>query len=90
MSDAAQDIILEAAWAGCIWWAASDKHVIAKFERDTGKKFPRGQRSGIERLVDDATGHNPFDEFVEWVTVELFGLESAPKAYREHLAKRAR
>jgi len=90
MSDRALEIIMEMSWAGCIRWASGDAAVIARYEQETGKKFPRGGRSGIERLVDDATGHNPYDDFVEWVTRELFGIDDAPKAYREALAKRKR
>jgi hypothetical protein len=89
MSDEALDIIMQASWAGCIQWAAGDESVITRFERETGKKFPRRARSGIERLVDGAAGFDPFDDFVEWVTRELFGWEDAPKAYRDAVEARS-
>lgn len=87
-NDPALDFIMEAGWAGCVRWASNDAQVIARFESETGHKFRRA--TPIEALVDKAAGYHDdvLAAFVEWVTVELWGEESAPAKYREELARR--
>lgn len=68
--------IMAAAWFGCVMWVASVPEAIARFEAETGHRWlPGSVRSGIERMIDKATGHEAavFDAFVDWVNINVWG-----------------
>lgn len=85
--DPARDAINAIMWAGFVQFAFSEPRFRDEFTRATGLALPAAPRTAIDALVDNACGlHNAFAaKFVEWVTREHWGIEHAPKAYREEL-----
>lgn len=79
------DGLRDAAWSGFIQWAHGFPDIRARFTADTGLSLER--RTGIVALVDKATGFRDdvLKQFVEWATREIWGLEYAPKKYRDEL-----
>lgn len=77
------------AWRDFIVWAQTQKDVVAQFNAETGRRY-LAPRSLLDALIDQASGHETkeAEAFVEWVTVNLWGLDEAPAAYRERLAGR--
>ena len=71
------DPIAAAFWYGMLRTALVDKGlgIVERFERETGLKMPSKPRSGIETLVDEATGvHREWvDKFVDWFNVNVWG-----------------
>lgn len=77
------------AWRnGCVW-AFSEEKLRQRFEAETGIKIA-APRSPIEALVDRETGFQDdrLEAFVEWWTVEVWGLDYAPASYQEDLERR--
>lgn len=89
MTDRAKDDFMAVAWAGFVQWAAKQPDILERFEAETGMSF-RPPASGLEVMIDDATGYRNAvaERFVEWTTVEMWGLDEAPAAYRESLESR--
>ena len=85
---------MEGAWLSFISWAWGSADMRAEFTAATGTAIP-GQRSGMEAAVDRACGFDyvahtkeVLHRFVEWATRTHWGIESAPKAYRDSLKPR--
>jgi hypothetical protein len=74
------------AWADFVRWAWEQPAIRAAFTDATGIRTV-GSRSAIEKLIDEATGAATSEAaaFVEWVTRTQWGLDLAPKAYRDTL-----
>ena len=89
-SDAGRDDFMAAMWGSFLRWALSEPKMVEAFERETGHTFPAAPKSAIEAMVDEATGRmgGTMEAFVEWATVNQWGLDEAPASYREHLAKK--
>jgi hypothetical protein len=51
------------AYFSCLLWALEFEPILNSFTSDTETKIP-APRSEIEKLVDNATGFNPYKEFV--------------------------
>jgi hypothetical protein len=91
-----QEIIMEAGWFGFVKWAVTQPDLLAQFTHDTGLNFPAPRRSGLEVMIDAATGYaehreaerrQTLERFVEWATETYWGLEEAPRLYREKVAR---
>jgi hypothetical protein len=87
--DAIPEALADWFWLGFIRWAWSEKKIRDRFVAETGITLLPPARSGIEALVDDACGvrDSILKAFVKWATIEIYGLEGAPKKYRDELAK---
>jgi hypothetical protein len=83
------EAICQRAWPAFIEWALGNVEVCNQFTVATGLVVARKQ-SAIEAEIDKVTGSGASvaDRFVEWVTVELYGIDGAPAAYRAELARR--
>jgi hypothetical protein len=77
------------AWRDFLLLAYVDPDTRSAFTRATGMELTR-PASAIEQLLDNATGHRAetLERFVEWATETIWGLDDAPRAYREELANR--
>jgi hypothetical protein len=73
------------AWFGFIKWALGEKWIRAEFEKDTGIKAPPPARSGLEAMIDEATGIrlDYVKKFVVWLTRNYWGEGEAPAIYFE-------
>lgn len=85
----ADDPIHGPAWAGCLFWCAGSEDVLEQYRADTGDTYELG-RSGMERMIDNATGADfAFAcRFAEWVTAHVYGAPEevlAPAAGRAPL-----
>jgi hypothetical protein len=62
------------AWIDCMLWASGEPEIVARFRADTGVNWTPGQ-SGIERLIDKATGaeESAIKAFVQWFNVNVWG-----------------
>ncbi|WP_454915007.1 hypothetical protein [Xanthobacter sediminis] len=90
ISNPDRDAFMAIAWRDFIKWASTEKDLVAQFNSETGRRFMVHPRSPLEALVDAATGRASDDAeaFIEWVTVNWWGLDEAPEAYRAHLHAR--
>lgn len=82
------ELVCQKMWPPFILWARENATICAQFAAATGMVLAR--TTGIEGLVDKVTGYREtvMDRFVEWVTLEIYGIESAPAAYRAKMAER--
>jgi hypothetical protein len=62
------------AWLGCISWAVGNAEVVEAFRADTGVQWRPG-RTGLERMIDEATGADRkfIEAFIVWVNENLWG-----------------
>lgn len=84
------DRLSEAAWVGFIQWAHRFPEIRARFTAETGLVLGAPCTS-LEAMIDVVTGARDslLEQFVEWATREIWGLEYAPAKYREFLASRS-
>ncbi len=87
--DESRQSLAAVAWYEFLLATFEEPNARAWFREDTGFDLDM-PRSPIARLIDSATGRERemFEQFIEWATERLWGLESAPKAYQDELAKR--
>lgn len=84
-----EDDLSAIAWRDFILFAFNDPDCRKAFTEATGIQLG-GDRSPIEAMIDSATGSDGgASAFVEWVTREHWGIEHAPKAYREEIEARS-
>jgi hypothetical protein len=71
------------AWLGCISFAISNDECMKAFRVETGNRWTPG-RSGIERMIDEATGIDRafIEEFIGWVNVNIWGPIDGPSDER--------
>jgi len=66
-------------WAACLRWAVCSEAVQKDFEAATGIKY-HGAGSPIEAMLDNATGHNPAEEYIKsflpWFNEMVWGSMS--------------
>lgn len=64
------------AWLGCISWALNTPEVVAAFRAATGNQWQPG-RSGLERMIDEATGADRhfIEAFIRWVKRQRVGAD---------------
>jgi hypothetical protein len=78
-----KDEIQEIAWSDFIRWAAQEPEVIARFEAETGLRFPKPPKGAFEAAIDKACKVEiPAEEFTKWATINLWGIDEAPAFYR--------
>jgi len=67
------------AWLGCLSWAVSEPAIMAAFRAETGNHWQPG-RSGIERMIDEATGAQEqfVIAFARWVNANVWGPMDVP------------
>ena len=65
---------LTEAWLSCLRSISRSPGAIEAFVQDTGCTWTPG-RSPLERMVDEATGHDraAVEAFVRWVNVHVWG-----------------
>jgi hypothetical protein len=85
-----EDDLNSIMWAGFLKFALSEPKMRKAFTDATGVAFLSPPKNAIEAMIDDASGarDDVIAKFVEWVTREHWGIEYAPKAYRDSLAAR--
>jgi hypothetical protein len=66
--------VLEGAFRDCVLWAYGDSEMRSRFETEAGKRLPE---SGMDALIDEATGHEEvlLEAFVAWVAKNLWGRD---------------
>ena len=76
------------AFVGYVGWAASEPHMIANFERDTGIKY-RPPKTFLDAAIDKATGRNSAiaRQFMEWCATD-YGREYLPENFMEILTEK--
>lgn len=64
-------------WLACLVWAATDAEIVAGFERATGYRLGSLFSRGIDRLIDEATGHHReiVIAWADYVTTNFWGEE---------------
>ena len=84
--------MMDAAWAAFVRWAFQQAELRQRFTAETGIRLYSPPKSPIDALIDQATGapttisERDLNAFVKWATVELWGLDDAPEAYRKEIA----
>lgn len=75
------------AWQDFIVWAWNEPEMRALFTAATGIEIQQ-VTSPIYAAIDAATGlgESVAGRFVEWATLEHWGIEDAPAAYRAAIA----
>lgn len=75
--------LTEEAWAGFLLWAIGQPEMREAFTVATGFSLD-SPRNAIAALIDEATGFQSavMFAFAKWATVEHWGLEYAPEAFR--------
>ncbi len=56
-------------------WAGGDVEILANFKKDTGIDLV-DSINPINKMIDDATGHDPIKEFRDWLIINYWGQES--------------
>lgn len=80
------------AWRDFIMFAWKERGMWDAFTTATGIPHVADRPlAPIERLIDKATGADDIERiakaFIEWVTRNHWGIEYAPKVYREQIEK---
>lgn len=96
MSRLTEDEFNALAWRDFVLYAFASADIRAEFTKVTGTSLPavHGNRAPIEWLIDTATSNHAPDiraalvEFIEWVTIAQWGIEQAPKAFRDAIAEK--
>jgi len=74
------------AWRDFVLWSSKQPDALKEFQEETGFSFLL-PKNGLEAAIDAATGAQieTAEAFVKWVTENFWGLEYAPRAYREKI-----
>lgn len=82
--DNVPDAIKQVFWASFIQWAGNDRAMQDAFTDATGIALTfRVEQMSREEIEAQLTAR--MHKFIEWATREHYGLEHAPKAYRDHV-----
>jgi hypothetical protein len=69
------------AYFSCLQWASGFEPILNQFREDTGKVIP-AVRAPIEKMIDDATGFDPYADFlrvfVPWFNEWIWGAIDGP------------
>lgn len=64
------------AYFSCFLWAIRFDPILQEFIKDTGTVIPKPP-TPFEQMIDQATGHNPYDKFVRaftpWFNANVWG-----------------
>lgn len=68
--------VMAGAWISCLQWAITHDEIMKQFTADTGISYS-APRSGLERMIDDATGikGEVVVKFVDWFNANIWGWE---------------
>lgn len=82
------------AWRDFIMFAWKERDIWKAFTAETGIPHVADRpATPIERLIDKVTGADDIERiasaFIEWVTRNHWGIDNAPKVYRDQLETRA-
>ncbi|HSX23409.1 MAG TPA: hypothetical protein VLE97_11600 [Gaiellaceae bacterium] len=79
------------AWRDFLVWAWNEPEMRAQFSAATGVQI-ESVKAPINAAIDAATGASESlaARFIEWATREHWGVEHAPRAYQDSLAKKPR
>lgn len=74
-SDPTRVMVQTAALAGFLEWAIEQDHAWAGFTAATGIAKPTAPKSGLESMIDDATGYTErvMRRFIAWVIPAMWG-----------------
>ena len=74
------------AWRDFLLWAWNEPEMRAQFAAKTGIEI-QPVTSPINAAIDAATGarESVATQFIEWATLEHWGVEHTPEAYRRTL-----
>lgn len=72
------------AWLDCLSWAIEFDPIMKRFQDDTGMRW-RPARSGIEQMIDKATGSDVafLGAFIAWFNVNIWGSMDGPSEEAE-------
>ena len=78
------------AWRDFVAFAWGEPGMREAFTAATGIAIMPAARTPIDAMIDVASGSQAktMAAFIEWVTRAHWGIDHAPKAYRDALAKR--
>ena len=94
MSAELKAAVLAAAWRDFVSWAFTEPDMIKQFEADTGHVIRTDARTGLERMIDQATGYGVGKpeiiaaDFVIWATVNHWGEDEAPALMKTEIKRR--
>jgi hypothetical protein len=71
-----EDDFMRVAWASFCRWAITDRDIRRQFVEETGISLDVEARSGLDALIDQATGRN--EAFLKWVTLTWWGRGGVP------------
>jgi hypothetical protein len=76
--------LMDIAWRDFVVWAFGQKEIISVFNKKTRNQL-LCKKSPIDFMIDEATGKTESDieQFVFWVTKELWGMKYAPQKMKE-------
>lgn len=80
---------MESAWAGFVMWAFGEPGCRLTFEQETGHKLS-APKTALDALIDKTCGVQDvyFEDFIVWVTANLWGTMDGLAAVPAHLQKR--
>lgn len=86
MVDSMHRQFLDLAWQEFIRHARTEPDIVAQFKVETGRDLSAASTS-FDALIDEVIGRRDDNlrAFVEWTTRIFWGIDYAPKAYRESL-----
>ena len=84
---------MEGAWASFAAWVINAPDVIARWEKETGRKMAGQPRTPMDAAIDKATGYDKarsqdLEDFLIWATINLWGEDEAPAKMRAAIARR--
>lgn len=77
------DVLMTSAWCSFLLWAFDEPDMRTAFTASTDLLLPGKTRSGLERMIDGATGYRDkmAFEFAKWATLNHWGREGVPMAF---------
>jgi len=78
LDDKMPEPFASAAWVGFINFALGKDEILRRFEKDTGEQPYSPPKTGLEALIDKATGYDKhrlkyLRNYIVWVTENLWG-----------------
>jgi hypothetical protein len=79
--------LMAIAWQDFLLFAVNDDNIVTAFERSTGVKLVSAPTSGIEAMIDRATGapEHRMMSFILWATKHFWGTEGVPQEILDRL-----
>jgi hypothetical protein len=71
--------LMQGMFVGCVQWAIGDKDIVESFKKDTGNDLNSLRFSGIDGMIDEATGRagEMFAAFADYVAENIWGDENS-------------